>query len=213
MVFSIIGPDFIHGAHFLDLYCGSGIVGLEAISRGAASATFVDQDSKNIAQIYSLSKRWDISGKVDGAASDVPKWIRSWRQDSSAAQFDIVYADPPYFTGKPEKVQETLYNLLAALLTGQDLFAPGSVMFLELSRESVKGAPDKAKSAYKRNKISAISDGVMDAYHYQFDRPWPEVYRSLGIPLEIPLLDWRLTGTTALLILGAKTCEPVREIY
>lgn len=214
VVFSIIGPNLIQGASFLDLFCGSGIVGLEAFSRGAASATFVDIESKHISRLALLARNWEIQDKVIPVCSDVAKWLKSiYQQVKPKHRFDIVYADPPYFSGKPERLQEALESLFHPILQSQDAFAEQSLMFLELSREAVRMAPEKPQSGTKRNIVSSMALGVSEAYNFQFDSPWPEIYRNLRIPLDFPLLDWRLTGTTAILIMGIKTCAPVREIF
>ena len=83
--FNIIGHQ-IEGAHFLDLFAGSGIFSLEAISRGAAAATAVDRD---VAPVAKLAKEWSVP--VTPVAGDVVKTI-----PKLGAAFDLVYADPPY---------------------------------------------------------------------------------------------------------------------
>ncbi len=213
MVFSIIGPNLIQGCNFLDLFCGSGIVGLEAISRGASHVTFVDSEFKHIAGIVEVARLWALEKQVEAVCSDAGKWLKSKQQRSASLKYDIVYADPPYFSGKPDKLYETFNGLIYGIMQSQDLFADSCLLFLELSRESVKSAPEKPQGIRRANAVKSLSEGGTSPYHCQFDAPWPEIYRSLGIPLEIPLFDWRLTGTTAILIMGMKACEPVREIY
>jgi 16S rRNA (guanine966-N2)-methyltransferase len=89
--------DLIRGARVLDLYAGSGALGLEAASRGAASVTLVDSSSaaaaicrKNAAHILKASpKRSAVS--VDVSSSPVQGFVDSARQF-----WDIVFIDPPY---------------------------------------------------------------------------------------------------------------------
>ena len=87
--FNIVGSR-IEGAHFLDLFAGSGIFSFEAISRGAASSTAFEQDRKSVATIAGLSREWNVP--VTAVASDV--FVEIPRLGNRF--FDVVYADPPY---------------------------------------------------------------------------------------------------------------------
>jgi len=87
--FNIAGPR-IGGARFLDLFAGSGVFSFEAISRGAASATAIEQDRQSVATITRLSKEWNLP--VTAIASDVFVEIPRLRGNV----FDVVWADPPY---------------------------------------------------------------------------------------------------------------------
>ncbi len=89
-LFNIIAPQ-IEGAEFLDLYAGSGAVGIEAVSRGAKRVVFVEQDRKNVALLkknLSLCSDEDDITLFEGAAAD---FLRNNR-----GPFDIVFIDPPY---------------------------------------------------------------------------------------------------------------------
>ena len=85
-VFSILGE--IGGARVLDLFCGSGALGIEALSRGAAHATFVDTDPdaarRNVEQL-GLIERADI------VRSDAARYLAA-----SDQAFDLILCDPPY---------------------------------------------------------------------------------------------------------------------
>lgn len=91
--FNIVGPR-IDDARFLDLFAGSGIFSFEAVSRGAASATAIEQDRGAAAAINALAKEWDAP--VTAHASDVFAGIARL----GGAVFDVVYADPPYEFGR-----------------------------------------------------------------------------------------------------------------
>jgi 16S rRNA (guanine966-N2)-methyltransferase len=86
--FNIVG-DRIAGARFLDLFAGSGIFSFEAISRGAASATAVDNDRRAIESITRFAKEWDVP--VTAIYGDVIAVLPRLHE-----QFDVVFADPPY---------------------------------------------------------------------------------------------------------------------
>ncbi len=86
--FNIVA-DRIAGAHFLDLFAGSGVFVLEAASRGAASATAVERDRHAAAAIANLAKAWEqpITVVNDDVLAALPRL---------KDVFDLVYADPPY---------------------------------------------------------------------------------------------------------------------
>lgn len=84
----------IEGAHFLDLFAGSGAIGLEALSRGAASATFIESNldsihciKKNIAQLKVESVCKVMKGDV---------FVLLDHLERKNQTFDVVFADPPY---------------------------------------------------------------------------------------------------------------------
>jgi len=88
--FDILGPR-IHGAVFLDLFSGSGIFSLEAISRGAAAAIAIDRSPRAIRQIRSMATDWNLP--ITPLLSDV---IEGLARPLAFASVDVVYADPPY---------------------------------------------------------------------------------------------------------------------
>jgi 16S rRNA (guanine966-N2)-methyltransferase len=88
-LFSILGP--IDGIDVLDLFAGSGALGIEALSRGAASATFVERDRRAIAAIRANLEGLDADAHV--VARDALAWLKTPPPD---AAFGLVLADPPY---------------------------------------------------------------------------------------------------------------------
>jgi len=88
-LFSILG-ERVPGARALDLFAGSGALGLEALSRGAASCVFVDEDRGAEAAIRAnLAKAKLEGGRV--VRAEVAAWLRRER-----GRYDLVFADPPY---------------------------------------------------------------------------------------------------------------------
>ena len=85
-LFSILGD--VEGAQVLDLYCGTGALGIEAVSRGAAAATLVDTHTqlagRNVTEL-GLPERCEI------VRSDALAYLRRTRR-----RFDLVFCDPPY---------------------------------------------------------------------------------------------------------------------
>jgi 16S rRNA (guanine966-N2)-methyltransferase len=89
-IFSSLGEE-IMGARVLDLFAGSGALGIEALSRGAASALFVEDNSSAIAVIERNLARTKLEGRV--RRQDVFSFLRSTQARES---FKIIFADPPY---------------------------------------------------------------------------------------------------------------------
>lgn len=84
------------GARFLDLFAGSGAVGFEALSRGAASATFVEQNPRHVAFIRSNAAALGVSPMIVQADA------YAYAEGFAGTPFDVAYADPPYALGESE---------------------------------------------------------------------------------------------------------------
>ena len=85
-IFSALGD--IEGMRVADLYCGTGALGIEAISRGAAEATLVDRDIRGaLGNVRSL----ELNDRVDLVRADVLSWLKR-----GGAGYDLVFIDPPY---------------------------------------------------------------------------------------------------------------------
>ena len=92
-VFSAIQFD-VEGRVFLDLFAGSGQMGIEALSRGAKWATFVDSSRKSVEIVRKNLANVGLYSKAKVIHADRLSFV-----DSSAAEYDIVYLDPPFGTG------------------------------------------------------------------------------------------------------------------
>ncbi|MEP5765805.1 MAG: 16S rRNA (guanine(966)-N(2))-methyltransferase RsmD [Halieaceae bacterium] len=119
-LFNWITPD-LHGANCLDLFAGSGALGLEALSRGAASCTFVDDNSASIASIREHLHTLDCQS-AQCVGQDACSWLTS---NSPARVFDIVFLDPPF-------KQQLAAPACQALEAGNWL-APEARVYLETS--------------------------------------------------------------------------------
>lgn len=91
-LFNILGTDIV-GATFLDLFAGTGGVGIEALSRGARRATFVEKDRLALETIKANLATTGLSGKADIVRTDVFAYLGN----SPSAQFDFVYIAPPQY--------------------------------------------------------------------------------------------------------------------
>ncbi|MEO6871282.1 MAG: 16S rRNA (guanine(966)-N(2))-methyltransferase RsmD [Chthoniobacterales bacterium] len=93
-IFSSLG-DRVIGARVLDLFAGTGALGLEALSRGAASAMFVESDKRAAAAIERNSAKTSLEGRI--RSQDVFDFLT---HASTAETYDLIFADPPYDKSK-----------------------------------------------------------------------------------------------------------------
>lgn len=91
---------YVAGACVLDLYAGSGQLGIEALSRGAARCTFIDADREVVAVIKENLQKTRLYGGARVLTGDAERYIVSTKD-----QFDLVFADPPY---KKETIRHIL---------------------------------------------------------------------------------------------------------
>jgi 16S rRNA (guanine966-N2)-methyltransferase len=103
-IFSSLG-DAIIGARVLDLFAGSGALGIEALSRGAASAVFVEDDRQTAEMIDQNLANTKLNGRV--RKQDVFDFLR---RALNAETFQIIFADPPY--GKSQHGESYIEKLL-----------------------------------------------------------------------------------------------------
>ena len=110
-LFSVLGTS-VQGARVLDLYAGSGALGIEALSRGAASAVFVDQAPKAIAAIRANLEALGIEAPVHRMQARAA--LRP--PPTAASAYDLVFLDPPYrrAAGLGQELSEALPAVLAA---------------------------------------------------------------------------------------------------
>lgn len=111
-LFNMLGD--ITGLTVLDAFAGSGAVGLEALSRGAAQVTFIDNDRQAhrtiIENIASLG--------VDEATKAIQAGLSSWSERNKAQKFDIIIADPPY-----DRLQKATLDALTQHLASSGVLA------------------------------------------------------------------------------------------
>lgn len=146
-LFNILQPR-IQGARFLDLFAGSGAMGIEALSRGAVEAVFVEKSRPVCAIIEDNLARTHLKEKARLLQSDVLGALR--RLEGENRQFDIVFMDPPYDSGCEEAVLE--------ILTEGGLLAPEALIICEVRMDrKLAGLEDMGlvvtrEKEYKNNK-------------------------------------------------------------
>jgi 16S rRNA (guanine966-N2)-methyltransferase len=129
-LFNWLQPRIV-GARVLDLFAGSGALGLEALSRGAARVCFVEQDRRAAGAIESLAREWQEDG-ADVVSADALHWLAN---AAGMAPFDIVFLDPPYDSA-------LLSAAAAALVSGKLLAADARIYVEHRAREPLPALPD-----------------------------------------------------------------------
>jgi 16S rRNA (guanine(966)-N(2))-methyltransferase RsmD len=92
-LFSIVGP-YLDGKRFLDLYAGTGAVGIEALSRGADFAVFVESNAVSLKVLYENLRQTRLTNHAQVCA--VTSEVYCARIPRQAPVFDLVFLDPPY---------------------------------------------------------------------------------------------------------------------
>lgn len=115
----------LHGLRFLDLYAGSGAVGLEAWSRGAGVVTLVEQDRRTAALIAENARSLGFA-----RANVVTAAVTTTLRKPPSAPYDVAFLDPPYPLGEPELADDL------ASLVAHDWLVPGALVVVERSGRS-----------------------------------------------------------------------------
>lgn len=130
-VFSIIQTR-IQGAVVLDIFCGSGSLGLEALSRGAAWCDFVD---KSLGSFKTVKKNIEILG-VEDQSKAYMKDVMTWLLAPRGKKYDLVFADPPYSFSSQEN-----NKVLDRLISGE-LLASDALIIFEKFKKTELVIPD-----------------------------------------------------------------------
>ena len=128
-LFNILGPG-IRDERFLDLFAGTGAVGLEALSRGAASATFVEQGRDALGDIRANLAELGFGDRGTVVAGDVFGFVGRTRE-----QFDVVFSGPPQWG-------ELWTKALLAIDGRDEVLADGGVVITQLDPSEDTGDPE-----------------------------------------------------------------------
>ena len=132
----------ISGAHCLDLFAGSGALGLEALSRGAAAVQFVDQDPEAIRALRELLEKWG----AQGGAAELGTAERFLARP--ARPFELVFMDPPF--------GNAVLATAAALLAQKGWVRPGGLIFVEHARREPLPALPASWHELKSGKVGEV---------------------------------------------------------
>jgi 16S rRNA (guanine966-N2)-methyltransferase len=135
--------DSLDGARCLDLYAGTGVLGFEALSRGAAQAVFVEQDAALVAALQAIAQQF--AAKPHIVRRDALAFLR----EPPTAKFDIVFLDPPY-----AQPVEPLLELLPRWLVARAL--------IYVERPRGQGLPSVAGAQWlKQSHAGAVDYGLL----------------------------------------------------
>jgi 16S rRNA (guanine966-N2)-methyltransferase len=124
-LFSILG-NAVPDRPFIDLFAGTGVVGLEALSRGASAATFVERDQRLAQDIDNYLRKFQLARHARIYRTDAYHWVAAWRAPAGPAN---VFISPPF-----ADLADRPAELLQALHTLQDKVADESVIVLQSER-------------------------------------------------------------------------------
>ena len=152
-VFNVLAPR-IEGARFLDLYAGSGAVGMEALSRGAEHVVFVEGAPAALKVLRANLERLGLKSGFSIQASAVREVLR--RAASGTQGFDVVFLDPPY-----DAEAEYLTTLGALGSAASGMLAAGAVVIAEHRR---KARLEDAYGALRRTRLLEQGDAALSFY-------------------------------------------------
>lgn len=151
-LFSIIGDGAARGRRVADLYAGTGALGIEALSRGAAWVDFVEANARLCAALRARLAEWRLDDRAKVYRGRTLKAI-----ETLAGGYDLILADPPYDSGETGRLLESLQS--------PDLLADGGIAVLEhragLEIELPTGRLAlKTTKTYGDTAITALSAGA-----------------------------------------------------
>lgn len=161
-LFSILGPH-IPGARFLDLFAGTGAIGIEALSRGSARATLVERSPRALADIRHNLTVTGLAAQADVASRDVFAFLRE-----PPRPYDLVFVGPPQWLDLWPKTVRLLDEQPGWLSDGAVVIAqhdPAEAAELELSRLSCydERAYGRVQFTFFRSPLSTMGPSRTDA--------------------------------------------------
>jgi len=151
-LFSMIGPYF-DGERVLDLFAGTGGLGIEALSRGAGSAVFVDANARSVEVVRRNLETVGMSERAEVYRNDAVRAIKALGR--KGAPFDLIFLDPPY-------AMEAADRLLGELAE-RGLAADGAVAVLE--HAASRTYPERF-SGYGLIKRAVYGEAALSIYRY-----------------------------------------------
>lgn len=165
-LFDILRPR-IFGSRFLDLFAGTGAVGMEALSRGAEKVFFVDMDPRCVKVIERNLERSGFKDRAKVQRGNVLSPMSWIAYRSGIEQFDLIFAGPPYVDENKRTLRYTqplLDNLAAAML-----LAPGGWIIAQHHKKE----PAQAPAGYELFRRARYGDTVVDFLRYAGEKRSP----------------------------------------
>ncbi len=159
-LFNVLG-GLVVNARFMDLFAGTGAVGIEALSRGASEAIFVEKHPPAVALIKENLESLEIREGARVVASDALKALERLVKEPSAAnaRIDILFLDPPY-------AEAEAYKTVLAFLGGANLLAENAVVIAEHQRSL-----DLPETFGKLERVRVLRQGDAALTFYRFRPP------------------------------------------
>lgn len=160
-LFNVLAPR-ISGAGFLDLYAGSGAVGIEALSRGAERVVCVERSPAALAMLRANLDRLGVRGEVRVYATSVSSFLRRFAGGHATPEiYDLVFLDPPYDAADEYAITLGLLGGASARLLGE-----GAVVIAEHRR---KQRLEVQYGALSRTRLLEQGDAALSFYAVQHD--------------------------------------------
>ena len=145
-LFNILAPR-IQGARVLDGFAGTGAVGIEALSRGAAHVTFVERDPRAVALIEANLERCGVTDRY----AIIRARFAGTERPTGSGSFDVIFLDPPY--GAAE--------LLSAIDTAEPLVEADTLLIVEHAR---RDAAPESRGLLNRARLLTSGDSALAFY-------------------------------------------------
>jgi 16S rRNA (guanine966-N2)-methyltransferase len=147
-LFSMLG-NAVPGRPFVDVFAGTGVVGLEALSRGATSVTFIERDGQRLRELEQHLRDFGVTDQTTVVRADVYRWGEHYEAPTEPVN---VFLSPPF--ADLERRPDDLLGLLAGL---QQKVAPDSVLVLQsesnVALEPLPAAEEWERRRYGRNEL------------------------------------------------------------
>lgn len=147
-VFSMLQFD-IEGREVLDLFAGSGQLGLEAVSRGAAHAVLVDKSKEAVKIIEDNATKTKLALDCTVKLSDAADYLRRNR----GTRFDIVFLDPPYAAG--------LYAPMLRAMIDCEILKPTTIIVCESDSNEIFAGDEALSQRFEIKRVSQYSKTVI----------------------------------------------------
>ncbi|MBI5663583.1 MAG: 16S rRNA (guanine(966)-N(2))-methyltransferase RsmD [Nitrospirae bacterium] len=141
-------------ARFLDLYAGTGAVGINALNEGAAEVVFVEENKGHIRKIQGLLEKHHISDRVDIANQKAIPFIN--RAEEQGLAFDIIFLDPPYHT-------DEIINALTAIGRSSIIKQTGIVIAEHFTKRTLPDIFDRLHKV----KTYTYGDSVLSLFEVE----------------------------------------------
>ena len=154
-LFNILGDEVIDAA-VLDLFSGSGSIGLEALSRGAASVRFVEESKEARKALRRNCESLDVEpGEIEHAPGDAMV-AEAWRNPGEGRWVDVAFLDPPYPIWRSPGDRRRMLSVVTAVL--HEALKPTGVLILHTAPKDLDGsdlglAPDAKPRTYGNSAL------------------------------------------------------------